>query len=59
MSASIEEIEKLLDRKLKPITDELNGVKSELSNVSRDLAQIRNDLGYNNLRLIKDDKEEM
>lgn len=52
MEVTLKELEILLDKKLEPIYNKLN-------DISRDLSQIRRDLGYDNLRVIRDNKDEM
>lgn len=53
--------DKLLDlsTELSGIRTELSGIRTELSGIKTDLAVIRRDLGYDNLKIIRTDKEEM
>lgn len=55
MSApTLKEIEQLLDKKLKPISDQLADLSNDVAVVKRDLGEIHH-LGYGNLHLVKDD----
>lgn len=56
---TIKEIELLLDKKLKPISDQIADLSNDVATIKRDLSEIRHHLGYGNLHLVKDDKEEM
>lgn len=58
MSATLKEIEQLLDKKLKPISDQIADLSNDLSVVKRDLGEIRHHLGYGNLHLVKENNKE-
>lgn len=55
-SITLKEIEGLLDEKL---DKKLQPIHEKLSVIAKDLGEIRRDLGYDNLRIIKNRKEEM